>query len=54
MRKSLKIIKTGGKLIEDKDKFGKFLQDFASLEGPKILVHGGGNMATEIADQTWL
>lgn len=46
---TLKVIKTGGKLIENKDKFGQFLQDFAALEGPKILVHGGGKMATEIA-----
>lgn len=49
MKQVLKIVKTGGKLIEDEDKFGQFLEDFSSLEGPKILVHGGGKMATEIA-----
>ncbi|TDN87595.1 N-acetylglutamate kinase [Salegentibacter sp. 24] len=45
----LKIVKIGGKLIEDKEKFKAFLGDFVALDGPKILVHGGGNLATEIA-----
>ncbi len=49
--KVLKIIKTGGKLIENEDKFREFLKDFAALEGPKILVHGGGNFATEMAQK---
>ncbi|APU66889.1 acetylglutamate kinase [Christiangramia flava] len=47
--KQLKVIKIGGKLIEDEGKLADFLNDFAKLKGPKILVHGGGNMATEIA-----
>ncbi|MBZ9630514.1 acetylglutamate kinase [Salegentibacter sp. LM13S] len=45
----LKVIKIGGKLIENEVKFAEFLNDFVALEGPKILVHGGGNLATEIA-----
>ncbi|PRX46366.1 acetylglutamate kinase [Salegentibacter salegens] len=45
----LKVIKIGGKLIENESKFAEFLNDFVDLEGPKILVHGGGNLATEIA-----
>lgn len=45
----LKVVKIGGKLIEDEAKFSVFLNDFVALEGPKILVHGGGNLATEIA-----
>lgn len=45
----LKVIKIGGKLIEDEKKLREFLSDFAALEGPKILVHGGGNIATELA-----
>ncbi len=48
-RESLKIVKIGGKLIEDEAKFSEFLKDFSELEGPKILVHGGGKMATDIA-----
>ncbi len=45
----LKVIKIGGKLIEDTNKLAVFLDDFSKLKGPKILVHGGGNLATEIA-----
>ena len=46
---TLKVVKTGGKLIDDENKFREFLKDFAALKGPKILVHGGGNFATEMA-----
>ena len=45
----LKVVKIGGKLIENEDKLQGFLKDFVALEGPKILVHGGGNMATDLA-----
>ncbi|MGM0933235.1 MAG: acetylglutamate kinase [Bacteroidota bacterium] len=45
----LKVVKIGGKLIDNEAKFAEFLGDFVALEGPKILVHGGGNLATEIA-----
>lgn len=48
-KQQLKIVKIGGKLIEDEVKFAEFLNDFSALNGPKILVHGGGNLATEIA-----
>lgn len=51
MKKTLKIVKVGGKLIEDESKLQAFLSDFSKLEGLKILVHGGGNMATEIASK---
>ncbi|TBW26678.1 acetylglutamate kinase [Gramella sp. KN1008] len=49
MKSVLKIVKTGGKLIENKARFQEFLKDFSALGGPKILVHGGGNFATEVA-----
>lgn len=45
----LKVIKIGGKLIEDQHKFEQFLKDFSAMDGQKILVHGGGNFATEVA-----
>ena len=48
-KQDLSIVKIGGKLIENEERLTSFLQDFAALKGPKILVHGGGNMATEIA-----
>jgi acetylglutamate kinase len=49
MKQVLKVIKIGGKLIENKASLDSFLEDFVQLEGPKILVHGGGNKATEVA-----
>ena len=49
--KTLKVVKIGGKLIEDEEKLNSFLEDFSALKEPKILVHGGGNFATEIASR---
>lgn len=49
MNQTLKIVKIGGKLIENEVFLATFLDDFTQLKGPKILVHGGGNKATEIA-----
>ena len=45
------VIKIGGNIIEDDEKLSSFLQAFASVEGKKILVHGGGKLATRLADQ---
>ncbi len=47
--KTLYVIKIGGKVIHDEAKMDAFLDDFAGLNGMKILVHGGGNIATDIA-----
>jgi acetylglutamate kinase len=49
MKQVLKVIKIGGKLVINKASLDSFLEDFVQLEGPKILVHGGGNKATEVA-----
>lgn len=43
------VIKIGGNIIDDEKKLSSFLQAFASIEGNKILVHGGGKLATELA-----
>ena len=47
--KKLSVIKIGGNIIEDENVLSQFLKLFADLEGPKILVHGGGKRATHIA-----
>jgi acetylglutamate kinase len=47
--KKISIIKISGNVIENKSELSKFLTLFANLKGPKILVHGGGKMATEIS-----
>jgi acetylglutamate kinase len=45
------VIKVGGNIIDDETKLSSFLKDFAALEDKKILVHGGGKLATRIAEQ---
>lgn len=45
----LKIVKIGGNIVDNPEKLDRFLADFASLEGDKILVHGGGKVATTIS-----
>jgi acetylglutamate kinase len=47
----LNIIKVGGKVVEDPAALEQFLQDFAKISGYKLLVHGGGTLATELAKQ---
>lgn len=47
----LTIIKVGGKIVEEEDSLNQLLNDFATIKGHKILVHGGGRSATRIAAQ---
>ena len=47
----LNIVKIGGAIIEEEAKLLHFLENFAALEGPKILVHGGGKKATAWAEK---
>ena len=47
----LTIIKVGGKIVEEPESLKKLLKDFSSIAGYKILVHGGGRLATQIAEQ---
>lgn len=49
--KTLKIIKIGGNIIDDNNAFMNFLVEFSKLEGPKVLVHGGGKLASKLANQ---
>jgi acetylglutamate kinase len=48
---SLYIIKVGGNVIDNEEKLSSFLKSFAMIDGKKILVHGGGKLATKLADQ---
>ena len=47
----LYIIKIGGNIIDDEAKLASFLDDFSSVNEKKILVHGGGKLATRMAEQ---
>ncbi len=44
--KKLSVIKIGGKVIDDETALKQFLHDFSTIDGPKILVHGGGKIAS--------
>lgn len=48
---TLKIIKIGGNIIDDAKALHAFLIQFSKIQGPKILVHGGGKLATQMASQ---
>lgn len=48
---NLFIIKIGGNIIDDQEKLRNFLRDFALLKGNKLLVHGGGKLATRMAEK---
>lgn len=45
------IIKIGGNVLDDPMALSKFLKDFAAIKEPKILVHGGGKVATKLGRQ---
>ncbi|MFV0398106.1 MAG: acetylglutamate kinase [Bacteroidales bacterium] len=49
--KKLTIIKVGGKIVEEEMTLHQLLKDFASIEGDKLLVHGGGRSATALASR---
>lgn len=48
MKSNLSVIKIGGNIINDEAKLNAFLLDFAQIDGHKILVHGGGKIATQL------
>ena len=48
---NITVVKIGGKLIENKSLLNDFILKFSKLNRPKILVHGGGNIATEISKE---
>ena len=45
----IKVVKIGGNIVDNPLKLDKFLQDFASVGGGKVLIHGGGKIATAIS-----
>ena len=45
----LQVVKVGGNVIENRESLNDFLVDFTKIRGAKILVHGGGKEATQMA-----
>lgn len=49
MKQNLNVIKIGGNVIDNPRSCKQFLADFSALSASKILIHGGGKVATKIA-----
>jgi len=54
MKEKLTVIKIGGNIINNLKLLSSFLNDFSKVKGLKILVHGGGKRATEMANNLGL
>ena len=50
-REKLFIIKIGGNVIDDPVQLDSFLTSFSEIKSKKILVHGGGKIATSIGNK---
>lgn len=51
MKNKISIIKIGGNIINNEKKLDSFLADFAKIKTTKILIHGGGKIATQLNDK---
>lgn len=51
MQSELYIVKIGGNIIDDEQALADFLKKFSDIPGGKILVHGGGKLATRLAEK---
>lgn len=47
----IKVFKIGGNVVENPELLSRFSTDFSGIEGPKILVHGGGVRASALQKQ---
>lgn len=48
-RLSVNVVKVGGAVVEDATRLAGLLHAFSTVEGAKVLVHGGGRTATDMA-----
>jgi len=51
LKPELTILKVGGAVVEDPSSLSQFIEEFSRIEGHKVLVHGGGRSATQLASQ---
>ena len=51
MKEKLTIVKVGGAVVEDEVQLAALLRNFSAIEGRKVLVHGGGRRATQVASR---
>lgn len=45
----VKVFKIGGNVVDNPEALERFISEFATIPGPKILVHGGGKEATRLS-----
>lgn len=48
---TVKVVKIGGNVVDNPEALARFVSDFVSLPGKKILVHGGGKEATRMSSR---
>lgn len=48
---NITVVKIGGNVIDNEAALERFVADFAELPAPKILIHGGGKLATRLAEK---
>ena len=44
----VKVYKIGGNVVDNPEALAAFLDEFARIPGPKVLIHGGGKEATRL------
>ena len=49
--KNITVVKIGGNVIDNEVALERFVKDFAQLPSPKVLIHGGGKLATRLAEK---
>ena len=49
MKNKLSVVKIGGSIIDDEQRLDNFMNNFANISDAKILVHGGGEIATKLS-----
>ena len=49
--KNITVVKIGGNVIDNEVALARFVEDFAQLPSPKVLIHGGGKLATRLAEK---
>ena len=47
----IKVVKIGGNVLDDEAALKQFCRSFTALEGPKVLVHGGGALASKMQEK---
>ena len=51
MKNKISIIKIGGNIIDDEKALDAFLADFSQIKHAKILIHGGGKIASKLNEK---